>query len=111
MQALCRLLRPGSGHPSTHSSLPVANQTTSQMTNNNMDGVPDGLQQTGRGGDQNGEGGGKVSFLRTILGRGMFRGSRSKEDIEMQKRVSNKSANNLNSNNPPNNQVGEQHNQ
>jgi hypothetical protein len=76
-----------------------------------MDGVPDGLQQTGRGGDQNGEGGGKVSFLRTILGRGMFRGSRSKEDIEMQKRVSNKSANNPNSNNPPNNQVGEQHNQ
>ena len=53
---------------------------------------------------------GKVSFLRTILGRGMFRGSRSKEDIQMQKRVINKSANNPNSDNPPNNHAGEQHN-
>ena len=88
----------------------MANQTTSQMTNNNnnMDGVPDGLQQTGRGGDMQVEG--KVSFLRTILGRGMFRGSRSKEDIQMQKRVINKSANNPNSDNPPNNHAGEQHN-
>ena len=72
-----------------------------------MDGVPDGLQQTGRGGDQQVES--KVSFLRTILGRGMFRGSRSKEDIEMQKRGIARSTNN--SNNPPNNQAVEQNNQ
>ncbi len=65
-----------------------------------MDGIPEGLQQTGRGGDQPVES--KVGFLRTILGRGMFRGSRSKEDVEMQKRGINKNgngpANNGNSN-------------
>ena len=63
----------------------MPNQTTSQqMTNNNMDGVPEGLQQTGRG---EANGATKVSFLRTILGRGMFKGaSRSKEEVEMQKR-------------------------
>ncbi len=72
------------------------------MTNNNMDGVPEGLQQTGRG-EANG-GGTKVSFLRTILGRGMFKGaSRSKEEVEMQKRSIGAVPNN-----GPNNVPGEQ---
>lgn len=63
--------------------------------NNNVDSAHDGLQATNRGEIASQPLQRKTSFLRTILGRGLFKGGKSsnqqKEDVETQKRVINRS--------------------
>jgi len=67
--------------------------------NNNIDGIPYGLQVTNRETSSQQQQQQplqrKASFLKTILGRGFFKGNSSnltKEEMEAQKKVINRSA-------------------